>query len=112
MPPTKYRITLSLDSGPVIADLVAQLEPIAEEPAALAKGNASDGKGADDRMTEPQMRYLFRLLAAQGIEGKAAEAHLKDYFKVRALKEVSRQAASQLIDQMVRDQKEAGGGKT
>jgi hypothetical protein len=62
---TKYRITLSLDQGPVIADLVAQLEPIADEPA--TRGNtSSDGKGHEDRMTEPQMRYLFRLLAAQG----------------------------------------------
>jgi hypothetical protein len=112
MAATKYRITLSLDQGPVITELVAQLEPITDEPAPAPRGNASsDGRGAEDRMTEPQMRYLFRLLAAQGVEGKAAEAHLKDHFKVKTLREVSRQAASQLIDQMVRDQKEVGGGK-
>ena len=31
-------------------------------------------------MTDPQKRYLFRLLGAQGVQGKDAEAHLKQYF--------------------------------
>lgn len=57
-------------------------------------------------MTEPQRRYLFRLLALKGVEGKAAEDQLKEHFKVKALKDIPKAAASQLIDQMVRDAKE------
>jgi hypothetical protein len=73
--------------------------------------NGSKGAEPADVMTEPQRRYLFRLLAAQGVEGKAAEDHLKDYFRVKGLRDVSRQQASQYIDQLVRDQKDAGGGR-
>src|ERR1700730_2282469 len=62
----------------------------------------------DPRMTEPQKRYLFRLLAQQGIDGKNAEAHLKKTFQVATLREVSKTTASQLIEQMVANQKEAG----
>ncbi len=61
-------------------------------------------------MTEPQKRYLFRLLAQQGVEAKKAEAHLKDYFRVQNLRDVSKAGASQLIEQMIADQKEAAGG--
>src|SRR5262245_26217131 len=35
------------------------------------------GQPGEPRMTEPQKRYLFRLLAQQGFDGKAAEAQLK-----------------------------------
>ena len=59
-------------------------------------------------MTEPQKRYLFRLLAQQGIDGKAAEGHLKEIFQVTTLREVSKMVASQLIEQMVATQKENG----
>ena len=63
-------------------------------------------------MTEPQKRYLFRLLAQQGMDGKAAEAHLKETLQVTALREVSKAAASQLIEQMVATQKENGHART
>ena len=61
------------------------------------------------RITENQRRFLFRLLAAQKVEGKDAEAHLKDYFKVRSVNDIPKDTASQYIDQLVRDQK--GDGK-
>ena len=61
-------------------------------------------------MTEPQKRYLFRLLAQQGVDGRNAEVHLKQAFQVTALRDVSKAAASQLIEQMVADQKEVRHG--
>ena len=68
---------------------------------------SSDG---EPKMTEPQKRYLFRLLALQGVEGKAAEEHLKEHFKVKLLRDIPKAGASQLIDQMAKDQKEAAHG--
>lgn len=76
---------------------------------ARPNGPATGGNG-ESRMTEPQKRYLFRLLAQQGVDGKGAEAHLKQAFQVTALREVSKSAASQLIEQMVADQKEVRHG--
>ena len=58
-------------------------------------------------MSEPQRRYLFRLLAAQKVTGKDAEKHLRDYFKVRTLDEVTKQAASDYISQLKKDHEDA-----
>ena len=74
-------------------DIVAEVYPLPKE----RQETPAEPKGRNDGelMTEPQRRYLFRLLAAQGVEGNAAERHLQEYFRVRQLKEVTRQAASQ-----------------
>jgi hypothetical protein len=68
--------------------------------------HATNGSGGE-RMTDPQKRYLFRLLAAQKVEGKAAEEHLKTYFRVSRLTDIPKDAASTYIDQLVKDQKDA-----
>jgi hypothetical protein len=60
-------------------------------------------------MTDPQKRYLFRLLGAQGVQGKDAEAHLKQYFRVVRLQDVSKTAASDYINQLAKDRKDAHG---
>jgi len=67
------------------------------------------GNDSEFLMTDPQKRYLFRLLAEQGIENDAAYDHLKKRFKVKTLKEVSRAAASQEIERILATQK---GGET
>jgi hypothetical protein len=111
--PREFRITvksLVLSDG-LPAGTIEVTEVLPEsKPANLGdKRFAADNAG--EAMTEPQRRYLFRLLAAQGVEGKAAEDHLKDYFHVKALKDVGRQQASQYIDQLVRDQKDVDGAR-
>jgi hypothetical protein len=68
---------------------------------------AAPATNSGERMTEPQKRYLFRLLAAQKMEGKAAEEHLKTYFHVARLTEIPKDAASAYIDQLVKDPKDA-----
>jgi hypothetical protein len=60
-------------------------------------------------MTDPQKRFLFRLLGAQGVQGKDAEAHLKQYFKVANLRDISKASASEYINQLAKDRKEAHG---
>ncbi len=59
-------------------------------------------------MTDAQKRYLFRLLAEQGIINSAAHEHLKRKFKVSSLKDVTKAAASKEIEYLLSLMK--GGG--
>ena len=118
----RYQIILRHPDGRPLVRLIADceveiLEPeapaVPELPARRERQNGPvPAQGDEPRMTEPQKRYLFRLLAQQGIEGKKAEAHLKDYFRVQNLRDVSKAGASQLIEQMIADQKEAASGSS
>lgn len=102
-----YRVTLKYPDGTTM--FVGTL--LAEEIIAVPPKDppAPDGNRADpgEHMTEPQKRYLFRLLGAQGVEGKTAEDHLKSYFRVSRLTDITRAAASQYIDHLVKDRKDA-----
>jgi hypothetical protein len=118
----RYQIILRHPDGHPLVRLIADCEVEIVEPAAPqvpdlpARRERQNGpapaQGDEPRMTEPQKRYLFRLLAQQKIEGKQAEAHLKDYFRVQILRDVSKAGASQLIEQMIADQKGAASGSS
>jgi len=105
---TAYRVTLkypdgtTMFMGTVHAEEIVQI-PTKDRPAPNGGPSAASG----ERMTDPQKRYLFRLLAAQKVEGKAAEEHLKTYFRVSRLMDIPKEAASSYIDQLVKDQKDA-----
>ena len=101
--------TLRVESEDAEGPQPAPTPSAATAPRPQPVPSAPQGDG-EIRMTEPQKRYLFRLLAEQNVEGKKAEEHLKDYFKVKALRDVSKSAASQLIEQMVADRKDAHHG--
>ncbi len=114
-----WLMTIKLPSGQPICSFLMESELVGEPPAPLgnsapvapvqgqAKAEAkAPGNDNEEKMTEPQKRYLFRLLAAQGIEGKSAEEHIKGYFKVAFLKDVPKLAASSYIDQLVNGRKE------
>jgi hypothetical protein len=90
-------------SVPGFGSVVFSVEPVNGEPA--APGPKTD---TGPRMTENQKRFIFRLLAGQKVEGKDAERHLLDYFKVRSFSEIGKQEASQYIEELVRDQKDSG----
>jgi hypothetical protein len=115
-----YRcVVTTLDGQPLCAVLITRerTEPAtpASIPATAAPASPNGSVSRNQRepqMTDPQKRYLFRLLAQQGMDGKAAEAHLKETLQVTALREVSKMAASQLIEQMVAAQKENGHART
>jgi hypothetical protein len=116
-----YRLNISTPDGqPLFTVLISRdstespapaSASIPAAPAQAAMPPAPVRQNGEPRMTEPQKRYLFRLLAQQGLDGKAAEAHLKDTFQVATLREVSKVAASQLIERMVADQKEGRNGQ-
>jgi hypothetical protein len=110
--PKTFRVTLNYPDGNTMFIGTITAEEIGEPPAKLQRPPAvtngptgqSDG---GEKMTDPQKRYLFRLLGAQGIEGKKAEEHLKSYFRVARLADIPKSAASQYIDQMVKDKQDA-----
>jgi hypothetical protein len=52
-------------------------------------------------MSESQRRYLFRLLAAQGLVAEAAHTRLKEYFAVDSLTKVTKPKATELIDRIL-----------
>jgi hypothetical protein len=101
-----WKVTLKNPDGTPFAMFLTEVEEFADAPAP-SKGAPSGNGNNDEKMTEPQKRYLFRLLAAQGIEGKAAEEHLKDYFRVPFIKDIPKAAASGYIDQLAKGRKEA-----
>jgi hypothetical protein len=91
-----------------------------EAPPAAAPAHGRNGNGksrstkgppfkdvatATGPMSEAQRRYLFRLLASQGIQGDVALDHLKSRFGVTDLAQASKVDATRLIDQIL---KEAG----
>jgi hypothetical protein len=51
-------------------------------------------------MSENQRRFIFRLLAPQGLVGEAAHEHLLEHFKAASLSEVSKEEASAFIDEL------------
>jgi len=55
----------------------------------------------NDTMTEAQRRYLFRILAGQGIQGEAAHEYLKDQLGVDELAQVTKTDATALIDRLL-----------
>jgi hypothetical protein len=57
----------------------------------------------DEPMTDAQKRYLFRILAEQGIEGDKAHQYLKNLFQVDSLKEVSKLEASRMIERLLEE---------
>jgi hypothetical protein len=70
-----------------------------------------EGSGENhDPMTDAQKRYLFRLLADQGIEGDEAYQHLKKTFGVEYLRDVGKIEASRVIDQLLKGGQEVKHG--
>ena len=59
----------------------------------------------EEPLTEAQKRYLFRLMADQGYEGESATQELIKRLGVTSLKEVTKQEASQLIEQLLAEAK-------
>ena len=72
--------------------------PTGEKPAQSSKAPAPKTK---ELMTDAQKRYLFRILAEQGIEGDAAHEKLKKLFGVASMKNVTKNEARKIIQQLL-----------
>lgn len=71
------------------------------------RSQAYPAPNGDTTITDAQKRYLFRILADQGIEQDRAYQFLRENFGVEILKEVSKSDASRMIKQLLG---ENGGG--
>ncbi len=87
------------------------VEPIGQINGKINRGDQSKQENPEGRsqnyhdqpMTDPQKRYIFRLLADKGIEGDAAYQHLKDAFGVNSLNLITKLDASRAIDRMLNE---------
>jgi hypothetical protein len=103
-----YRVTLKYPDGTTMFMGTVHAEEIVEIPTREPRpANGHPVADTGERMTDPQKRYLFRLLGAQGVDGKKAEEHLKSYFKVARLADIPKQGASEYIDQLTKDRNDA-----
>lgn len=69
------------------------------------------GAGAG-QMTESQRRFLFRLLAGQGLQREAAHERLLELLGVISLAEVTKEMASNLIEELQQTQSRPRGNGT
>jgi hypothetical protein len=60
-------------------------------------------------MSEAQRRYLFRILAGQGLGTETAHRFLMEYFEVASLSEVTKQQATVAIDDLLKNEEAAHG---
>ncbi len=79
-------------------------------PAQRATPARASSGGSDGPITDAQRRYLFRLVAARGHTGKAAEDYLFAEFDVQDPAQLSCSQASALIEQLLHAPAPAQGG--
>jgi hypothetical protein len=100
-------IEVRANDGKVILSLyLSEKEiPLEDEAEKEPEIRRSSETKTDEPMTDAQKRYLFRILAEQGIEGDKAHQHLKNLFQVDSLKEVSKLEASRMIERLLEENK-------
>jgi hypothetical protein len=109
---TQWTVWLNPRETKTVNSTAKQTQPQTEtqtqtKPQDDGKSPSKEGSGDNhDPMTDAQKRYLFRLLAEQGIEGDEAYKHLKKTFGVEYLREVTKQEASRAIDQLLKGERE------
>lgn len=102
-----------LDSDEIVAgssDLGSGAPKTPSVPVGNGQSRAGNGAATHPNgnsttpMTEAQRRYLFRLLAADGITGDGAHGQLLDLFGVKDLSQVGKGHAAQIIDRLLKRQ--------
>jgi hypothetical protein len=90
-----------------LIDCEVVLRDSVETPAAQSRqvkeqtSQAGSQTSNESPMTDAQKRYLFRILAEQGLEGDKAHDHLKQLFGVDSLQEVGKLEASRMIESLL-----------
>jgi len=91
------------EGRPILSLYITEREAAAGERQAASASQASSQSNNDSSMTDAQKRYLFRILADQGMEADAAHQRLKKLFGVDSLQQVSKQEASGMIEQLLEE---------
>ena len=101
-------VSLDRDSSPGSGAPIPTRSPRHAKGGNEAARPRSDGQrrpprssNGNELMSEAQRRYLFRILAGQGHQREAAEERLKDLLEVTELSQVSKVAATKMIDELL-----------
>ena len=79
----------------------ANASPRSAAQASNPKGRNGNGYQDADAISDAQKRYLFRILADQGLEGDQALSYLKERCGVEGLSNVTKREASALIEELL-----------
>ena len=99
---------LNLGQGIVLEGPLDDRKQEAPRNGGSGNGHAA---GNGELMTDPQKRFLWRILAQQGIEGNKVQEHLLNLFQVENLKEVTKIEASRMIERLLKEAKVPEGGE-
>ena len=91
------------EGKPILTLHLTEREVATEESQGASAFQASSQSTNDSSMTDAQKRYLFRILADQGMEADAAHQRLKKLFGVDSLQQVSKREASGMIEQLLEE---------
>ena len=111
MKTTRYLDICTVDGKVIFSFCLTEREekeqPILPDAKEAVPQDAKQRTNGDtgEKMTSPQKRKLFRLLAVKGFTGENAEAELKKRFQAADLDNVSKAEASQMIDKMLKEEK-------
>jgi len=92
------------DGKPILSLLLTERQGASSSQDTAVTEGASQASGQasrDSSMTDAQKRYLFRILADQGMEPDKAHEHLKKQFGVDSLQQVSKLEASRMIESLL-----------
>ena len=110
MKTTRYLDICTVDGKVLFSFCLTEREEKEQTPVPDAKeavpqiGKEKTNGDTGEKMTSPQKRKLFRLLAIKGITGVDAETELKKRFQATDLDNVSKAEASQMIDKMLKEE--------
>jgi len=98
----------------------SDFDPGSGAPPARSNGSHAPVRSAPPRslgagagqMTESQRRFLFRLLSGQGLQREAAHVRLLELLGVQSLAEVTKEMASNLIEELQQTQSRPRGNGT
>ena len=101
---------LNLGQGIVLEGQLDDRKAKQEAPKNGGNGNGGNGHAANngELMTYPQKRFLWRILAQQGVEGNKVQEHLLKLFQADSLNDVTKVEASRMIERLL---KETEGGE-
>ena len=91
------------DGKPILNLRLIETQAIEQESTQVKDSTSQPGAATADRssMTDAQKRYLFRIMAEQGMEGDKAHEHLKALFGVDSLQDVGKAEASRMIEHLL-----------
>jgi formate dehydrogenase maturation protein FdhE len=94
-------VKLYISEQDVTLGEVPNRSPAPNKQARNSAAQTNSQAANDSSMTDAQKRYLFRILAEQGLDADKAHEHLKKLFGVESLQEINKFEASRMIESLL-----------